>query len=1660
MSHKKHGFFKKLLSGILSAACVLSTAAVTGAVATTASTTTVSAASTSSDEATPFSWDNASVYFLLTDRFCNGDTSNDHSYGRGLDKSGNAIATGTPYTSAFFMGGDFAGITKKLNEGYFDDLGVNAIWLSAPYEQIHGYVLGGDGDTTFAHYSYHGYYVLDYTETDKNFGTKEEFKTLVDTAHEHGIRIVMDIVMNHAGYQSIYDMNEFGFGSLNSGWEDYYYNCANGVSKASYHATYINYDDSTASVWGKWWGDAWIRSGLPGYSGEGSGEVEGCVASLPDFKTETKNQVSIPDFLQRKWQKEGTYDAKIAKYGSTNTVTGYISDWLAEWVREYGVDGFRCDTAKHVRNSEWKTLKEKCVAALKEWKQNNPDKKLDDLDFWMTGECWGHKLGKSAFYTEGGFDSMINFEFAPAAGSSAIPSAGSVDATYSRYASEINSDPSFNALSYLASHDTTLAQGDRKYAGSFLLMLPGGIQIYYGDETNRPMMSVPSDSTQGAGHMYRSFMNWDSIDNDVLAHWQKVGQFRRNHIAVGAGQHITISGYDSTNGYTFARTYSSGDIEDKIVATLFASPNKDITIDVSSVWSDGIEITNFYDGTTCKVSGGKVTFNSGANGTILMQEPQGKKGKVIVTHINKDTNETIKVETMQGLLGDSYTTSPLSTDGYKLASKSGPTTGTYSETEANVTYYYTFDSDNYAYIVTQYVDAATGAEIAESDTTVGKIGTTYTTTAKSIKNYEVDETLTTNSTGKVVSGTTTVVYKYNYVEPTNLQVHYYNANSWASVSLYAYSGDGTAATQYTGKWPGAAMTAEGNGWFYGEADTEEALVILNNGGGAQEPSGVGTSGYEASGEVWIKDGKVYPTGKVNVKYVTDAGKVLATEVVKGMADGTTTYTTEAKTFSGYTLSSTPTNAKGTFTSDTISVVYLYKSDTPDIEVTSVSLNKTSATVSVGATVALTATVAPSNATDKTITWSSSNTAVAKVSSSGVVTGVKAGTATITASSSNGKTAKATITVKAVTALTNNSTISATSIALGQSLTLKGAASGGTSPYTYAVYYKKTSSDTWTLVQSYASSITKTVTPLNATTYTVRVKAKDKDGTIANKDFTVKVTNALTNNSTISATSIALGNSLTLKGAATGGTSPYTYAVFYKQNSQTTWTTVQGYASTITKTVTPKAATTYTVRVKVKDKAGTIANKDFTVKVTKALENNSTISATSIALGQTLTLKGAATGGTSPYTYAVFYKQTSQTTWTTVQGYASTISKTVTPKAATTYTVRVKAKDKAGTIVNKDFTVKVTKPLVNNSTISATAINLGQSLTLKGAATGGTSPYTYAVFYKQTSQTTWTTVQSYASTITKTITPKAATTYTVRVKAKDKNGTITNKDFTVKVTKAPLVNNSTISATSITLGKSLTLKGAATGGTGTYTYAVYYKKTTDTSWTAVQSTYASTITKTVTPKAATTYTVRVKAKDSSGTIANKDFKVTVAKALTNASKLSATTITLGNTITVNAAATGGSGFYNYAVFYRKAGTSSWTTVQSYQSNATITVKPQTVSDYEICVKVKDSDGAEVKTYYTVTVNKAPLANNSKISATSVSKGTKITITGAASNVEDMVYFKYEYKLSTDSSYTVIKDYTSATTATFTPTTAGTYTVRVTAQDMYPSTAVKTFTVKVS
>ncbi|HEM6630336.1 TPA: alpha-amylase [Citrobacter farmeri] len=495
------------------------------------------------DAPAPFDWHNATVYFVLTDRFENGDPSNDQSYGRHKDGM-EEIGT--------FHGGDLRGLTRKLD--YLQQLGVNALWISAPFEQIHGWVGGGTkGD--FPHYAYHGYYTQDWTTLDANMGSEADLRALIDGAHQRGIRILFDVVMNHTGYATLADMQEYQFGALylsgdelkktlGDRWTDW--KPTVGQSWHSFN-DYINFSDKAA--WEKWWGKAWIRTDIGDYDNPGFDDLTMSLAFLPDLKTGSTIPSGLPVFYQHK---ADTRAKAIEGY----TPRDYLTHWLSQWVRDYGVDGFRVDTTKHVELSAWQQLKTQASAALVEWKKNNPDKALDDKPFWMTGEAWGHGVMQSDYYRHG-FDAMINFDYQEQAAKAANCLSG-MDLTWQQMAEKLQG---FNVLSYLSSHDTRLFREGGDKAAELLLLAPGAVQIFYGDESSRPFGPTGSDPLQGT----RSDMNWQDISGksaDNVAHWQRLGQFRARHPAIGAGQQTTLS---LKQGYGFVRQHG-----DDIVMVIWA----------------------------------------------------------------------------------------------------------------------------------------------------------------------------------------------------------------------------------------------------------------------------------------------------------------------------------------------------------------------------------------------------------------------------------------------------------------------------------------------------------------------------------------------------------------------------------------------------------------------------------------------------------------------------------------------------------------------------------------------------------------------------------------------------------------------------------------------------------------------------------------------------------------------------------------------------------------------------------------------------------------------------------------------------------------------------------------------------------------------------------
>lgn len=136
-----------------------------------------------------FDWDEAVVYFMMTDRFFDGNESNNTA--SGTDTYGD--------NPGLYHGGDFAGVTAKLD--YLQDLGVNKIWLTPIVKNIAGVTVTDEGKEDVPYNAaYHGYWASDFTKLNPTMGTTEEFKTMISEAHKRGMRIMVDIVVNHAGY--------------------------------------------------------------------------------------------------------------------------------------------------------------------------------------------------------------------------------------------------------------------------------------------------------------------------------------------------------------------------------------------------------------------------------------------------------------------------------------------------------------------------------------------------------------------------------------------------------------------------------------------------------------------------------------------------------------------------------------------------------------------------------------------------------------------------------------------------------------------------------------------------------------------------------------------------------------------------------------------------------------------------------------------------------------------------------------------------------------------------------------------------------------------------------------------------------------------------------------------------------------------------------------------------------------------------------------------------------------------------------------------------------------------------------------------------------------------------------------------------------------------
>jgi glycosidase len=275
------------------------------------------------------------IYFLLPDRFENGDPSNDRG---GL--TGDRLKTGfDPTSKGFFNGGDLKGVMSRL--GYIQGLGATAVWVAPVFKNKA--VQGSPGHESAG---YHGYWITDFTRVDPHFGTNADFKALVDAVHARGMKFYMDIVVNHTAdviyFQECIGKKDCPYRSI----ADYPYQRRGGVDGKPINPGFLGEEDEGAANFAK------LTDPNYAYT----------VIVPPTERTE-----KVPEWLNNPIYYHNRGNSTFRDESSTMGDFGGLDDVFTEnprvirgmidiycgWIRKYRVDGFRIDTAQHVNPQFW-----------------------------------------------------------------------------------------------------------------------------------------------------------------------------------------------------------------------------------------------------------------------------------------------------------------------------------------------------------------------------------------------------------------------------------------------------------------------------------------------------------------------------------------------------------------------------------------------------------------------------------------------------------------------------------------------------------------------------------------------------------------------------------------------------------------------------------------------------------------------------------------------------------------------------------------------------------------------------------------------------------------------------------------------------------------------------------------------------------------------------------------------------------------------------------------------------------------------------------------------------------------------------------------------------------------------------------------------------------
>jgi len=544
-------------------------------------------------------------YFVMTDRFANGDPTNDEG---GLD--GDRLATGfDPEDKGFYQGGDLAGLRQNLD--YIENLGTTAIWLTPSFLNR---PVQGTGDDVSA--GYHGYWITDFTRIDPHLGTNEELEALIDDAHDRGLKVYFDIITNHTA-----DVIDYAEGTY-----DY-------VDQAT-----SPYTDAAGNPFDP-----------ADHAGTGSFPELDAATSFPytPVVDPADQDVKVPAWLNDPTlyhnRGDSTWEGESVTYGDFSglddlmtehpTVVDGFEEIYKAWI-DLGIDGFRIDTVKHVNFEFWE-----------EWSTEIQDyaREQGKDEFFTFGEVYDADAAKTSPYVRRtDMSSVLDFSFQSAATSYA--SGNSAQRLADLYASDdLYTTPhsSGSALpTFLGNHDMgrvgyMLAGSDDplardELAHELMYLTRGQPVVYYGDEQGFAGTGGDKDARQTlfatevdeyadqplvTGEQAGSIDRY-ATDAPLYEHIAALAALREEHPALATGAQIERYAENGAGVYAFSRVQRDEQVE-HLVAANNAAAERTVTLDTLT---PGATFAPLYgtDTTVVADADGAVTLTVPARSAIVL----------------------------------------------------------------------------------------------------------------------------------------------------------------------------------------------------------------------------------------------------------------------------------------------------------------------------------------------------------------------------------------------------------------------------------------------------------------------------------------------------------------------------------------------------------------------------------------------------------------------------------------------------------------------------------------------------------------------------------------------------------------------------------------------------------------------------------------------------------------------------------------------------------------------------------------------------------------------------------------------------------------------------------------------------------------------------------